>query len=103
MADIIRGTELKFNLNIQPVGGVSMSAYDFHVIAYAQGTPQSATVNKNDCTMVDNDNYTLPVDTATLGLGLLILDVYAYVPDQDFPDDQRTEICRIETDITIIQ
>lgn len=103
MADIIRGTELKFNLNIQPVGGVSMSTYDFYVVAYAQGTPQRATVNKHDCTEVDNDNYTLPVDTTALGLGLLILDVHAYVPDQDFPDDQRTEICRIETDITIIQ
>ena len=103
MADIIRGTELKFNLNIQPVGGVSMSAYDFYIMAYAQGTSQRAKVNKYDCTKVDNDNYTLPVDTAALGLGLLILDVYAYIPDQDFPDDQRTEICRIETDITIIQ
>lgn len=102
MADIIRGTEIKFNLNIQPIGGVSMSAYDFNVMAYAQGTPQRAIVNKDDCTEIDSDNYTLPVDTAPLGLGLLILDVYAYVPDQDFPDDLRTEICRIETDIIII-
>lgn len=102
MAEIIRGTEIKFNLNIQPVGGISMSAFDFYVATYAQGTPQRSIVNKSDCTKVNNDNYTLPVDTASLGLGLLILDVYAYVPDQDFPDDLRTEIYRIETDITII-
>ena len=101
MAEIIRGTEIKFNLNIQPISGISMSTFDFYVMAYAQGTPQRSVVNKFDCTKVNNDNYTLPVDTAPLGLGLLILDVYAFVPDQDFPDDLRTEICRIETDITI--
>ena len=103
MAEVIRGTELKFNLNIQPVGGISMSAFDFYVRAYSKGTAQRSVVHKYDCAKVDNDNYTVPVDTALLGLGLLILDVYAFIPDQDFPDDLRTEICRIETDITLIQ
>lgn len=103
MADIIRGTELKFNLNIQPVGGVSMSAYDFHVTAYAQGTTQRVIVDKHDCTKIDDDNFTIPLDTTALGLGQLILDVYAFIPDQDFIDNHRTEICRIETDVIIIQ
>lgn len=99
---VIRGTEIKFNLNIQPISGISMSTFDFHVIAYAQGTRQRLTINKSDCTKVDDDNYTLPVDTAPLKQGLLILDVYAHVPDQDFIDDLRTEISRIETGIIII-
>lgn len=103
MAEVIRGTELKFNLNIQPVSGINMSAFDFYVTAYTQGTAQRSVIQKYDCTRVNNDNYTVPVDTAPLGLGLLILDVYAFIPDQDFPDDLRTEICRIETDITLIQ
>ena len=103
MADTIRGTELKFGLNIQPIGEISMSMYDFHVVAYAKNTQQRIIVDKSDCTKTDDNNYTLPVDTTPLGLGTLVLDVYAYVPDEDFPDDLRTEICRIETDITIIQ
>ena len=103
MAEVIRGTELKFILNVQPVSGISMSAFDFHVMAYAQGTSKRSVIQKYDCTKINNDNYTIPVDTATLELGSLILDVYAFIPDQDFPDDLRTEICRIETDITIIQ
>lgn len=103
MTRVIRGTELKFNLNIQPVSEISMSAFDFYVAAYSRGTAQRSVVQKHDCTKVDNDNYTVPIDTASLGLGLLILDVYAFIPDQDFPDDSRTEICRIETDITLIQ
>ena len=103
MAEVIRGTELKFNLNIAQIGGISMSSYDFYVIAYAQSTAQRLTVLKGDCTKLDNDNYTVPVDTGALGLGLLILDVYANIPDQDFRDNARTEICRVETDITIIK
>ena len=103
MADIIRGTEIKFNLSIEPIGEISMSMYDFYVIAYAKGTQQRIIIDKSDCTEIDSDNYTLPVDTTSLGLGQLILDVYANVPDEDFSDGSRTEISRTETNITIIQ
>lgn len=102
MTDIIRGTELKFNLNIEPISDVSMSFFNFNVVAYCLGTPQRVKVLKSDCTEIDADNFTVPLDTAALGLGQLILDVYAFIPDQDFIDDYRTEICRIETDVIII-
>lgn len=103
MEDVIRGTEVKYNLNIQPVGGVSMSTFDFQVMAYALGTAQKNVIPKRDCTEVDNNNYVVPVDTSPLGLGQLILDVYAYIPDQDFSDNLRTEIIRLETEQNIIQ
>lgn len=103
MEDVIRGTEVKYNLNIQPVGGASMSTFDFQVIAYALGTAQKSVIPKRDCTKVDNNNYVVPVDTSPLGLGQLILDVHAYIPDQDFPDNLRTEIIRLETEQNIIQ
>lgn len=102
MAYIIRGTEIKFNFNIEPINGVSMTSYDFEVFAYCAGTTQKIQVPKGDCTEVDSDNYVLPIDTSALALGQLIIDVYAYIPDLDFPDGLRTEICRIETDIKII-
>ena len=103
MTDVIRGTDIKFNLNILPISGISMSSYDFSVVAYAKGTNQRITIIKDSCAMEDDDNYIVPVDTTSLGLGELLLDVYAFIPDTDFDDGIRTEICRIETDITIIQ
>lgn len=103
MTDIIRGTELKFNVNIEPIDNISMISYDFEAKAYCLGTKQRIAVPKSDCTAVDDDNYILPIDTTGLALGQLIVDIYAYVPDQDFPDDTRTEIVRIETDINIIE
>ena len=102
MADIIRGTEIKFNLNIEPMGDIHMSSYDFEARAYCRGTQQKVVIPKSDFTIVDDDNFTLPIDTNMLGLGILVVDIYAYIPDQDFPDDLRTEISRIETDINIV-
>lgn len=102
MAEVIRGTEVKFNLNIEPIGDVHMSSYDFMVTAYCAGTSQKVVIQKSDCVKVDDDNYTLPVDTSALGTGQLMLDVRAYIPDTDFPDSTRTEIVRLETDIEVI-
>ena len=103
MTEIIRGTDLKFNLNILPMSGISMSSYDFQVVAYTKGSGQRVTIFKDSCTKEDNDNYTLPVETSSLGLGELILDVYAFIPDTDFDDKIRTEISRLETEILIVQ
>lgn len=103
MTDIIRGTEIKFNLSIEPIGDVSMELYDFEVLAYCKDTTQKIAIPKSACTKIDSDNYTLPVDTSGLALGQLVVDIYAYIPDLDFPDGLRTEICRVETDINIIK
>ena len=103
MVEIIRGTDIKFNLNILPIGGISMSSYDFRVVAYVKGTNQRITIIKDSCAMEDDDNYTVPVDTTSLGLGELLLDVYAFIPDTDFNDGLRTEIVRLKTEIQIVQ
>lgn len=103
MTDIIRGTEVKFNLNIEPIDNISMDDYDFLIYAYCKGSAQRVEVPKSDCTEVDNDNYTIPIDTSGLSLGQMFVDIHAYVPDNEFPDGFRTEIIRIETELNVIQ
>lgn len=102
MEQIIRGAEIKFQLNIAPMNGFRMSSYDFRVVAYCKDTKQKLEVTKEECTMLDDDNYIVPVDTASLGLGELLLDVYAEVPDDIFPDELRTDVARLETYVEII-
>lgn len=102
MEQIIRGAEIKFKLNIAPMNGFRMSSYDFHVTAYCKDTKQKLEITKDECTMDDEDTYIVPVDTSALGLGELMLDVYADVPDDIFPDELRTDIARLETHLEII-
>lgn len=103
MEDIIRGTDLKFNLHIEPLDGVSMEDYDFMVQAYCGQKRRSYTVDKTDCYKEDADNYIVEINTTSLDLGRLIVDVTAYLPDDKMPDNIRTEVLRFDTNLNIIQ
>ena len=97
----IIGTEEKFNLRISPLGDLHAADYDFSVKAYSNKSA-NLIIPKDECIMVDNDNFIVRVDTSALGLGQIILEVTAYIPDSDFPDGLRTEIARYTTDTLII-
>lgn len=96
------GTELKLNVNIQPIGGVSMSAFDFIIEAYCN--PQRGQIiTKDDAIKVDNDNYIIVVNSEMVGTGDLKLRISATVPDGDMSDALRTEVTCIETNVRIIR
>lgn len=96
------GTELKLNINIEPIGEVTMEDYDFEVEVYCSSKrPVMAT--KKDMIRVDSNNYVVLVDTNEVGAGDLKCKVTAQVPDGDFPDLLRTEVVCIDTGINIIK
>ena len=97
----IIGTEEKFNLWLAPLGDIHASDYDFSVKAYSN-KQANLVIPKHELIMVDDDNFIVRIDTSALGLGKIILEVTAYIPDSDFPDGLRTEIARYTTDTTII-
>ena len=106
--DIIIGTELKFNMLIQPIDNMHAIDFDFSVKAYGQsktgGNPRAyILIQKDDCAQEDDDNYIVPVNTSTLSPGTLILELTAYIPDLTFIDGYRTEMIRHETDINLIR
>lgn len=98
---VIRGTEMKLNIHIDPIDGVSMEDYDFHCEAYVMPGKSTVIVHKNDMVKVDKDNYILLVDTSKLNPGELYIRVTAQIPDSDFKDHIRTEIACIHTNINI--
>lgn len=110
----IIGTEEKFNLRIAPLGNLHAADYDFSVKAYSvkvnslkanslkANSGASIIITKEELIMVDEDNFIVTLDTNTLGLGQIVLEVTAYIPDLDFPDGLRTEIARYITDTQII-
>lgn len=95
-----QGTELKMNVHIDPMDGVSMEMYDFECMFYIYPN-RACKVSKADMIRLDADNYVAMVDTTRMGSGKIMLRITAYVPDADFPDGLRTEVVTIDTGVTI--
>lgn len=100
------GTELKLNLHIEPIDGISMSQYDFEVEIFTSSKNVKKFLKK-DCIKDDDDNYLILLDTSDLGVGEIKCKVTAYIDDDDFAGDGgmkdgfRTEVVGINTGIII--
>lgn len=100
MSKVYLGTELKLNISIAPIDGFTMDEYDFNVDVYCS-TSRVLSFAKKEAIRLDENNYVVCVDTFQIGAGSLKCKVTAQIPDGDFPDDKRTEVTIIDTDITI--
>jgi hypothetical protein len=105
---IYLGTELKLNINIEPIGGLSMADYRWEIDVYCNPnnkvtiTSEDA-INRINAYMVDRDNYILKVDTEKIGVGMVKCKVVAELPDENFSDNYRTEVNVISTGIEIVK
>lgn len=94
------GTELKINLNIDPVGAFTMDSYDWEAEVFSCG--EALHIDKSEAIRVDDSNYMLLIDTNKTGAGTLKCKVTARIPDSDFPDMYRTEVNTINTGVEIV-
>lgn len=102
---IFLGTELKLNVNIEPMGTLTMDGYNFEVEFFtAQQRDKKKVFKKGDAGIkkVDSNNYICCLDTADVGVGALMCRTIAYLPDGDFEDGLRTEIVEFNTKIEIV-
>lgn len=97
-ADI--GTYLKINVHIDELDGIKMSDMDFACDFFVHAG-RSQTIPKEDMLKADDENYVALVDSAQIGKGIVRCKVTAYVPDGDFVDGVRKEVCTVSTDIII--
>jgi hypothetical protein len=102
ISNIFIGTELKLNINIEPMGEVTMDDYDWFVEVYCSAK-RIVVIKKQDAIRIDDNNYVVLVDSAELGAGELKCKIYAHIPDSDFEDNTRTEVSMISTGINIIK
>ena len=99
---IILGSELKININIEPMSDLHMKDYDF-ICQFYVNQNRSLKISKYAMKQIDDDNYVAMIDTSQIGVGELKVKVTAYIPDTDFDDQLRTEISTINTGIQIIK
>lgn len=98
---VFKGSDLKLNIHIEPLGGLTMDDYEWYVECYCSDeTPIKIT--KDKARRVDDSNFIITLNTQQLGIGPLQCIITAHIPDEDFDDKLRTEISRINTNINII-
>lgn len=98
---VFKGSDLKLNIHIEPLGGLTMDDYEWYVECYCSDeTPIKIT--KDKARRVDDSNFIITLNTQQLGIGPLQCVITAHIPDEDFDDKLRTEISRINTNINII-
>lgn len=96
---IYEGSDLKFAIDIK-CDGFSMERDDF-TIELRNGR-KKVTVSKEDMPYnSEEDTWYLCFNSKALGAGDIVIVVYAHVPDDDFEDNERTEVysgmlCHIE-------
>lgn len=101
---VFLGTELKLNINIEPIGDMTMDDYDFEVeFIVVLFKSSSLVIKKEKAKRVDSNNYIVCFNSADLGVGKVKCRVTAYLPDGDFSDGKRTEITEIYTGIEIVK
>lgn len=100
--NIFIGTELKLNINIEPMGEFTMGDYDWSVDVYCS-TKRVLTIPKSSAIKIDSNNYVLLVDTEELGAGDVKCKITAYIPDFDFPDTLRSEVSIVDTGLKIVK
>ena len=94
---IYQGTELKFTLDIQSEG-FSMADDDFKVVI--KNTKKSVTIPKAEMILDENENYLFTVDTGFMGTGEYWITTIAYVPDDDFDEDEELHAAKLITVIS---
>jgi hypothetical protein len=99
---IYLGTEVKLDVSICSLSGITMDEYDFSVETFCSSVTAVVTEKKN-AIRKSADHYIVCVDTTSLGVGRLKCKVTSYIPDADFPDGIRTEVSLIDTGIDVVR
>lgn len=97
----VEGSKKKLSLHIEPIGGHTMSSYNF-AVEYFTSTMRVVKLTKEDLLKQDDNTYIIRVDTTLTGCGDLKVRVIAYIPDSDFVEGVREEIYDFETDIEVV-
>lgn len=98
--------EFKYGVIMTPLDDIHLDDCDFDIETYVY-TNKSVTYHKGDenhLKPIDKDSYKVIVnseDSVKIGKGRVMTKVTVKIPDADFEDGYRTEICNLWTGITI--
>lgn len=87
------GSEQKYRVTLR-ADGFDMDRDDYEIIITSG--KKTITLHRPDVLIDDKGNHYIAIDTTGFKRGDVYATVYAYVPDEDFPDGVRTEIAKVK-------
>lgn len=96
----VLGSQLKINVNVQPIGEIHLSSCNFFCTFFINPN-KSIKIPKEDMIKVDDDNYIALIDTIALGIGSIKMTIEIDIPDKDFSNGFRKEIDTVCTGVTV--
>lgn len=91
MQEITKGTELKFNVNVASMDGLTPAEFDWEVCFHSPMWTVKLTYPREELMQIDENNYYVVIDTTPFaGYGIMAT-VTAHIPDEDCKDGYRTE------------
>lgn len=102
MAYFGKGSIIPYDLHLTPMGNTTLEDAEWNVTASAGG--QFYNLHKSKATKIDENTYTIFVDTSMLNVGEIELMVCLYVVDPRYPssDGLREEYIPMSTGDSII-
>lgn len=103
MRDFVKipmGSDIKINVHIEPIMGLSMQDFDFFVEFFCHANKVVKT-EKSQCIREDADNYRITFNARDVGVGVVKYRITAFIPDGDFDDGVRTEVVEGRMDIAV--
>lgn len=95
-------SEIKMLVQLEPIGELRADDYEFEVEAKTW-QQKVVRLKKSDTIRVDENSRIVVIDSANVGAGDLKIRIKAQIPDSDMPDQYRTEICVLDTDIQVVE
>lgn len=99
---IYNGSEREIGFGIEPINDFTLSECDFSVELYC--SPFKPVVfQKSEAKKIDENNYSVILDTTLVGTGKLKCKLTIGIPDESFADGVRVEVVYFYTGIEILQ
>ena len=99
----VLGSDIKIPLNPTLPEGVTLEAIDFDVTVYNEtAIDKKVDIKKADCKHKEDGSWLVMVNTADLGVGIIMLKVVLHIPDEDYDGGTRKQVERLNPYIRII-
>lgn len=102
MSNSVQGTQFEVNIYMKPIEGYHLSGLEWSAdIGTYTLDGKVQTFPKASATKVDDDNYTVIVDSTIGGPGAYWLTLTVYIPNSAAPNGTRREIVTVFTGVMI--
>lgn len=96
------GSEEEINISLDPIDGYAMADYDFTIEVYCSSLKKQI-FTKEQATKIDDNNYTVIVETIKIGVGDVKIRVVGRIPNISYPGRYRDVVTYLDPNMRIVR